>query len=68
MNAVALFVSKNTSTALPSGGLDSLFFPSVFQEKPLIEGLFFWPFTLYVLLTQENNDAEPSIPTRHNLN
>ncbi|MGI3471111.1 hypothetical protein ACRU2E_09475 [Providencia stuartii] len=40
MNAVALFVSKNTSTALPSGGLDSLFFPSVFQEKPLIEGLF----------------------------
>lgn len=41
MNAVALFVSKNTSIALPSGGLDSLFFPSVFQEKPLIEGLFF---------------------------
>lgn len=67
MNAVALFVSKNTSTALPSGGLDSLFSPPYFKKSPSLRG-FFWPFTLYVLLTQENNDAEPSIPTRHNLN
>lgn len=41
MNVVALFVTENTSTALPSGGLENLFFPSVFYRKPLIEGLFF---------------------------
>ncbi|NIH24204.1 MULTISPECIES: hypothetical protein [Providencia] len=41
MNAATLFFTEKTSTALPSGGLDSLFFPSVFEEKPLIEGLFF---------------------------
>lgn len=43
MNAVDLFFTENTSTALPSSGLDSLFFPSVFIEKPLTEGLFFGP-------------------------
>ncbi len=37
MNTAALFLTENTSTALPSGGLDSLFFPSLFLRKPLIE-------------------------------
>ncbi|MBN6361182.1 hypothetical protein J7S75_00640 [Providencia huaxiensis] len=41
MNAAALFLTENTSTALPSGGLDSLFFPFLFIKKPLNEGLFF---------------------------
>ncbi|HHR5901659.1 TPA: hypothetical protein ACS7XC_002579 [Providencia alcalifaciens] len=41
MNAAALFLKENTDTALPSRGLDSLFFPAVFLKKPLNEGLFF---------------------------
>lgn len=41
MNAAILLLTQNTSTALPSSGLDSQFFPSVFEKKPLIEGLFF---------------------------
>ncbi|MDF4405589.1 hypothetical protein P3471_23895, partial [Vibrio parahaemolyticus] len=41
MNAAVVFFTQNTSNALPSSGLDSLFFPSVFIKKPLIEGLFF---------------------------
>lgn len=41
MNVAALFFTENTSTALPSGGLDSLFFPLLIYKKPLNEGLFF---------------------------
>ncbi len=33
MNVATLFFTENTSTALPSGGLDSLFFPLLIYKK-----------------------------------
>ena len=45
MKIILLFahrlLTENTSTPLPSSGLDTLFFPFIFEKKPLIEGLFF---------------------------
>lgn len=41
MNAAAVFFTENTSNTLPSGGLDSLFFPLRISKKaPQLRGFF----------------------------